>query len=98
MIKIAFYTVIYLTFSTASANNGNIPLHYQAECVSCHQQMVSGDAKVLYTRKDRRVKNYQELKQRVHYCKAQLLLDWSAAQTRTVVDYLAKNYYNYPRP
>ena len=95
MIKKILYTAIFATLNVAIAANDNIPPHYSAECVACHEQMVSGDAKVLYTRKDRLAKNYQELKQRVRYCKDQLELDWSEEQTQSVIEYLAKNYYDY---
>ena len=90
------YTAICLIIGMAFADDNTAPLHYQAECVACHEQMVSGNAKVLYTRKDRLVKNYVQLKQRIHYCKEQLGLDWSDEQTRLVADYLAKQYYKYP--
>ncbi len=95
MIKKILCAVICATFNIAIAANDNVPSHYSAECVACHEQMVSGDAKVLYTRKDRLAKNYQELKQRVRYCKDQLGLDWDKEQTQAVVEYLAKNYYDY---
>ena len=95
MVKKILCTVICAIFSAAIAANDQAPPHYNAECVACHEQMVSGDAKVLYTRNDRLAKNYQELKQRVRYCKDQLGLDWSEEQTHTVVDYLAKSYYEY---
>lgn len=88
--------IIYLTTNVVFADNDDAPSAYQAECVACHEQMVSGDSKVLYTRKDRLAKDYQELKQRVHYCKDQLKLDWDERQTGVVVEYLAKNYYGYP--
>jgi len=95
MIKKILCTAICAMLNVALAADDNIPPHYSAECVACHEQMVSGDAKVLYTRKDRLAKNYEELRQRVHYCKDQLKLDWSEEQTNTVVEYLAKNYYDY---
>ena len=97
MIK-TICTIIYLIVNIAFADDNGMPPHYQAECVACHEQMVSGNAKVLYTRKDRRAKNYEELKQRVHYCQTQLELNWNETQTRAVVDYLAKQYYEYPLP
>ncbi len=95
MIKKILYTTICAMLNIAIAANDSIPPHYSAECVACHEQMVSGDAKVLYTRKDRLARNYEELQRRVRYCKDQLKLDWSEEQTRTVVEYLAKNYYDY---
>ena len=98
MIKKILYTVICLIVSIAFADNDYMPSHYQLECVACHEQMVSGNAKVLYTRKDRLAKNYQELKQRVGYCQEQLGLEWNDGQIRIVVDYLAKQYYQYPIP
>ena len=82
----------------AFADDNDMPPHYRSECVACHEQMVSGNAKVLYTRKNRLAKDYLELEQRVHYCKNQIKLDWNEEQTRTVVEYLAKNYYDYPIP
>ena len=98
MIKTVIYTIIHLTLSPSFADNGDMPLHYEADCVSCHEQMVSGNAEVLYTRKDRLAKNYQQLEQRVYYCQEQLALDWNETQIRTVVEYLAKTYYDYPIP
>ena len=95
MVKKILCTVIYAMLNVAIAANDKAPPHYDAECVACHEQMVSGDAKVLYTRKDRLAKNYHELQQRVRYCKDQLGLDWSEGQTHAVVEYLAKNYYDY---
>ena len=98
MIKTILYAIIYLMSNIAVANDDAMPAHYQLECVACHEQMVSGNTKVLYTRKDRLAKNYKELTQRVNYCKDQLELDWGKEQTRTVVEYLAKQYYQYPIP
>ena len=98
MIKTILYVIICLTTSMAYADDDDMPPHYEAECVACHEQMVSGNAKVLYTRKDRLAKNYAELKSRVSYCIEQLELNWSEEQTRSVVDYLAKRYYKYPAP
>ena len=89
---------MYSIVNMAFADDSDMPSHYRSECVACHEQMVSGNAKVLYTRKDRLAKDYLELKQRVHYCKDQIKLDWNEEQTRIVVEYLAKNYYDYPIP
>ena len=53
MVKKILCIVIYAMLNVAIAANDKVPPHYAAECVACHEQMVSGDAKVLYTRKDR---------------------------------------------
>ena len=86
-------TVALLGTPAAWSDERARPPHYQAECVACHEQMVSGDEEVFYTRPNRLVKNYAGLKRQVEHCQEQLELDWSEEQIESVVEYLSKHYY-----
>lgn len=95
MIKKILFAIICLTVGVSFADSDDMPPHYRTECVACHERMVSGNTKILYTRKDRLAEDYEGLEQRVHYCQDQLKLEWNERQIRSVVEYLAKNYYRY---
>ena len=93
-VKASMAIVFYLGSAAAYADP---PAHYEASCTACHRQMVSGNEKILYTRKDRIATDYLSLNARVHYCRDQLNLGWSEAETDEVVQYLIKNFYHYTR-
>lgn len=91
-------TVVVLCLIWAIGDADEMPTHYKVACVTCHQQMVSGHEKILYTRKDSLVTDYRSLNTRVRHCRDRLALDWNEAETRTVVQYLAKHFYQYAPP
>ena len=93
-LKASMALVLYLGSIAAYANP---PARYEVSCTACHQQMVSGNEKILYTRKDRIATDYRSLNARVRYCRDQLNLGWNEAQTEEVVQYLIKNFYHYTR-
>ena len=71
------------------------PQHYQANCIACHKQMISGDHTLLYTRSDRTIRNHTALGQRVFYCQNSLKLDWGKPKIDAVVQYLNQNFYHF---
>ena len=85
------YTVnvfgLFLTFNSAHAadvNNGMI-LH-QENCLRCHQSE-------MYTRDDRKVKTFEQLKKQVQQCELAIELGWFEEEVEDVTGYLNVAYY-----
>lgn len=69
-------------------------LHDQ-HCTACHIGMTGGDGSVLYTRKNRRVKDLQGLEDQVRRCETNLELKWFDEDTLAVTQYLNNQYYKF---
>ena len=80
----------------ASATNDTRkpPPHYLENCVDCHEQMVSGNPDLLYSRSASIIKDARALYQRVVYCRTKLGLGWNKSETADVVEYLRQNFYD----
>lgn len=61
---------------------------HAAHCTSCHTDSV-------YTRKDRRVTNVQELMQQINACGRQIGVTWSKEQMSNLTKYLNETYYKF---
>ena len=57
-------------------------------CVSCHTPEI-------YTRKDRIVKNYRQLEERVRQCELSNELMWFEEEIDAVITYLNTNFYHF---
>lgn len=73
------------TTSYASAPDSGKLLH-EENCQRCHQSEV-------YTRPDRMVKNFPQLKQRVKQCELMNDLMWFEEEVDAVSSYLNQNFY-----
>lgn len=74
------------------------PEHYRQNCIACHARMTGGDGAPLYRRKDRLVKDYATLVERVAYCRKSVGAAWSEAQENEVVRYLNRHFYRFEEP
>ena len=68
---------------------------HNTHCVECHTQLMNGKPDNIYTRKDRRVNDFEGLFRQVNRCKTNLNLDWSETKTDDVMTYLNKQYYKF---
>ena len=83
-----------------SADAINPPPHYQENCITCHQRMVSGNGDLLYQRDNRLVNNFDALKKRVNACARSVGVEskWGEKQMAEVINYLNQSFYHFPRP
>jgi hypothetical protein len=65
-------------------------LHAEANCFQCH------DASI-YTRADRKAKDYAGVKRMVGFCRANLGVEWFPDEEAQVVEYLNDNFYRYSK-
>jgi len=86
-----FYSLVItsvLLMSTNSKgtdiNNGN-QLHAD-NCTRCHQDDI-------YTRVDRKIKNFEQLKKQVQQCELAIELGWFEEEVEDVTAYLNATYY-----
>jgi hypothetical protein len=68
---------------------------HEANCISCHASMFEGKASDIYTRKDRKVKNWDGLKDRVQMCATNLNLQWFDEDVDEVTHYLNERFYHF---
>lgn len=92
-------TLVFSAFAAqAYSRNDHIAPHvYTRHCVACHARMTGGEGETLYTRNDRMVRSEEALRARVDYCRNALDLNWSAAETDSVVRYLNQRFYRFPQ-
>ncbi|MCX7897573.1 MAG: cytochrome c [Rhodocyclaceae bacterium] len=75
------------------AANGKT-LHDQ-HCLGCHIQQFGGDGSRVYTRENRRIKDYRALLQRVAACNAQTGAKWFSEEEADVAAYLNQRFYRF---
>ena len=63
-------------------------LHNESSCMRCH-------GSEMYTRDDRKVLDYSDLKRQVSFCSNNLSTGWFPEEEQLVVDFLNKTYYQY---
>ncbi|MBD3670882.1 MAG: cytochrome c [Gammaproteobacteria bacterium] len=69
-------------------------LHNQ-NCMSCHQDIMSGNGDAIYIRPNRRIDNYDALVKQVGRCKDNLGVPWPEEEVMDVVEYLNTRYYQF---
>lgn len=69
-------------------------LHAQ-DCASCHASKFNGNADLIYTRADRRIKNADHLAQRIGTCNAMLGLNLFPEDELNLGAYLNKTFYKF---
>jgi hypothetical protein len=65
-------------------------LHADSNCFQCHDTSI-------YTRADRKAKDYAGVKRMVGFCRANLGVDWFPEEEAQVVEYLNDNFYRYSK-
>ncbi len=70
---------------------------YSENCIHCHSSRMGGEHSLMYTRKDRRIKNKSGLQQMVQFCANQINLQWFDEDVDDVAAYLNKNYYHFTK-
>ena len=76
--------------NTSSASDHPGKGIHDANCISCHDTGV-------YTRADRKVKDYSQLTAQVQRCDANLGAKLSQEDLGKVIDYLNSAFYNFPK-
>ena len=89
-----FAILLFISISQFTFANDGSALH-KDNCIACHAAMTGGDGSVLYTRKDHKVTNSEELSKQVHRCQSSLELNWSEQQIHAVQTFLDKMYYKF---
>ncbi len=68
----------------------------QAKCYACHAKKTGfSNGDMIYTRSDRKVKDYARLKTMVAMCNTELRLDMFPEDEADVVAYLNKQFYKF---
>ena len=68
---------------------------HNTNCIECHTRLMNGKPDDIYTRKDRRVNDFEGLFRQVNRCKSNLNLDWSETKIDGVITYLNQQYYKF---
>lgn len=71
---------------------------HDTHCISCHAGRFEGDETRIYTRPNRRVKDYNGLISMVTQCRDRFDHSWFDDETLDVVNFLNQEYYHYPSP
>jgi hypothetical protein len=83
-------------FANASPNVENGKAIDQAKCYACHAKKTGfSNGDMIYTRSDRKVKDYARLKTMVAMCNTELRLDMFPEDEADVVAYLNKQFYKF---
>ena len=67
----------------------------EKNCETCHHNRTMGDATAIYLRKDRKVKNFEQLKARVALCNSELNLQLFPDEEEHIVAFLDQAYYRF---
>jgi cytochrome c2 len=82
--------------SHAAPNVQNGKAIDQAKCYACHAKKTGfSNGDMIYTRSDRKVKDYARLKTMVAMCNTELRLDMFPEDEADVVAYLNKQFYKF---
>ena len=65
-------------------------LHAESNCFQCHDTSI-------YTRADRKAKDYAGVRRMVGFCRANLGIEWFPDEEAQVVEYLNDNFYRYSK-
>lgn len=84
----------FLPIAAAAEKIDGQALH-DTHCISCHAAQYAEDPDQMYTRKDRTVKDYSTLKNRVSLCVNNQGIAWFDEEIAAVVDYLNSEFYHY---
>ena len=83
-------------FANAAPNVENGKAIDQAKCYACHAKKTGfSNGDIIYTRSDRKVKDYARLKTMVAMCNTELRLDMFPEDEADVVAYLNKQFYKF---
>lgn len=83
-------------FALAAPNVQNGKAIDQAKCYACHAKKTGfSNGDMIYTRSDRKVKDYARLKTMVAMCNTELRLDMFPEDEADVVAYLNKQFYKF---
>ena len=83
-------------FANAAPNVENGKAIDQAKCYACHAKKTGfSNGDMIYTRSDRKVKDYARLKTMVVMCNTELRLDLFPEDEADVVAYLNKQFYKF---
>jgi hypothetical protein len=83
-------------FVLAAPNVQNGKAIDQAKCYACHAKKTGfSNGDMIYTRSDRKVKDYARLKTMVAMCNTELRLDMFPEDEADVVAYLNKQFYKF---
>lgn len=91
LMIVSSFAFMSQTAQAANPEHGK-ELH-DANCLSCHTSLMSGDPNVIYTREDRRVSTIEGLRNQVTRCKTTVGVPWPEDQIEDVVEYLNNNFY-----
>ncbi len=67
----------------------------EGPCAQCHSRLVKGNAEIIYTRADRRVRGPTELAKQVHSCGSQLKAPLFPEEEAHLATYLDTRYYQF---
>lgn len=94
--KIALISVMLFTVApTHAADPRNGQALHDKHCVGCHVQQFGGDGSRVYTRENRRIKDYRALVQRVAACNGQTGAKWFPDEEADVAAYLNQRFYKF---
>jgi len=96
--KLIFSLSLMITLNPAHAvdlKNGKIK--HDENCTSCHISKYGKDGSGIYTRKDRFVKNYSMLVQRVKACDINTNAGFHDDEVENVIEYLNSSYYKFKK-
>ena len=83
-------------FANAAPNVQNGKAIDQGKCYACHAKKTGfSNGDIIYTRSDRKVKDYARLKTMVAMCNTELRLDMFPEDEADVVAYLNKQFYKF---
>ena len=69
----------------------------QKDCMGCHARKFGGDATLIYTREDRKVRNPEQLLSQVQLCNTDLNLQYFPEDEANVAAHLDRDYYRFSR-
>lgn len=96
VLLIPVFALTGAVFAQAADFEHGKTLHNQ-NCISCHRDIMGGNADAIYTRPNRRIESYDALVRQVSRCKDNLGMPWPEEEVLDVVEYLNKQFYHYDK-
>jgi len=87
-VVIPFTIILFLLIPVFAIDLENGKLLHDENCLRCHNESK-------YTRKDRMIKNFQQLRERIKNCELMAELTWFDEEIDDVTAYLNNQFYHF---
>jgi len=95
LIKLLAATLLACAPSTHAADAARGKQLHDANCTSCHTQLMNGNPTAIFTRPNSIIHSFDGLKKRVRFCETMTGANWGDKEIDDVIAYLNQEFYKF---